>query len=316
MLLKVFKCKCLINHEYYALKEIPKFKLIEDKEILCHLNEPHILKKLVNYEFLPKLISSFQDIENLYLVTNLNEGLTLYHYKDENMTEEQLKFISACIIQSFIYLRKNNIIHRDIRMHNLILDRDNYINLLDFSYAINYSQRNEIKYYIRGEYFDNAPEIQNFLVYDYNSDYYRLGGSILFYFIFKKYLNKIKIEKKVNEIIIEDKNIPNFTPSCIDFINKLIITDSKKRIGFKSIYELKNHSWFNNFDWQKLSKKKIKSPLKFKKYNYNESFCTKFDFSINDKKFYKNKTKEELFKNLIDKYDYVNYQLINNTLNF
>ena len=250
------------------------------------------------------------------MVTNLNEGLTLYHYKDENITEEQLKFISACIIQSFIYLRINNIVHRDIRMHNLILDRDNYINLLDFSYAINYSQKNEIKYYIRGEYFDNAPEIQNFLVYDYNSDYYRLGGSILFYFIFKKYLNKIKIEKNSDEIMIKDKNIPNFTPSCIDFINKLIITDYKKRIGFKSIYELKNHPWFKNFEWQKLSNKTIKSPLNFKKYNYNESICSKFNFSTNDKMFYKNKTKEELFKNLIDKYDYVNYQLINNTLNF
>lgn len=137
------------------------------------------------------------------------------------MTEEQLKFISACLIQTFIYLRKHNIIHRDIRMHNLIMDQDNYLNLLDFSYAINYSQKNEIKYYIRGEYFDNAPEIQNFLIYDYNSDYYRLGGSILFYFIFKKYLNIIKIENNVNEIILKDKNITQFTPSCIDFINKL-----------------------------------------------------------------------------------------------
>ena len=285
-------------------------KLIDDKEILCHLNEPHILKKLINYKFMPKLISSFQDFENLYLVTNLNEGSNLYHYKDENMTEEQLKFISACIIQSFIYLRKNNIIHRDIRMHNLIMDQDNYLNLLDFSYAINYSQKNEIKYYIRGEYFDNAPEIQNFLIYDYNSDYYRLGGSILFYIIFKKYLNIIKIENNVKEIII-DKNISNFTPSCIDFINKLIINDYKKRIGFKNIYELKNHSWFKNFDWQKLLNKTMKSPLNFTKYNFNQSSCTKFLFSEKDKMLYKNKTNKKLFQNLIDNYDYVNYQLIN-----
>ena len=300
----------MLNHEYYALKEIPKLKLIDDKEILCHLNEPHILKKLINYKFMPKLISSFQDFENLYLVTNLNEGSNLYHYKDENMTEEQLKFISACIIQSFIYLRKNNIIHRDIRMHNLIMDQDNYLNLLDFSYAINYSQKNEIKYYIRGEYFDHAPEIQNFLIYDYNSDYYRLGGSILFYIIFKKYLNIIKIENNVNEIIL-DKNISNFTPSCIDFINKLIINDYKKRIGFKSIYELKNHSWFKNFDWQKLLNKTMKSPLNFTKYNFNQSSCTKFLFSEKDKMLYKNKTNKKLFQNLIDNYDYVNYQLIN-----
>ena len=195
------------------------------------------------------------------------------------------------------------------------MDQDNYLNLIDFSYAINYSQKNEIKYYIRGEYFDNAPEIQNFLEYDYNSDYYRLGGSILFYFVFKKYLNKVKIENNVNEILIEYKNISNFTPSCIDFMNKLIVTDYKKRIGYKSIYELKNHSWFKNFDWQKLSNKTMKSPFKFKKYNYNQSLCTKFNFSKNNKIIYKNKTKEKLYKKLIDNYDYVNYQIINNTIN-
>ena len=305
----------MLNDEYYALKEIPKLKLIEDTEILCHLNEPNILKKLNNYEFLPKLISSFQDFDNLYLVTNLNEGPTLNLYKDDILTEEQLRFISACIIQIFIYLRKNNIIHRDIRMHNLIMDRDNYLNLLDFSYAIDYSQKNEIKYYIRGEYFDNSPEIQNFQVYDYNSDYYRLGGSILFYFIFKKYLNKLKIENNISEIIINDKNIANFSPSCIDFINKLIISDYKKRIGFKSIYELKNHLWFKNFDWENFSNKKMKSPLNVKKYNFNQSLCTKFNFTINNKILYKNKTKDELFINLIDNYDYVNYQLINNIFN-
>lgn len=93
-----------------------------------------------------------------------------------------------------------------------------------------------------------------------------------------------------------------------------IISDYKKRIGFKNIYELKNHSWFHNFDWQKLLNKTMKSPLYFKKYNFDQSSCSKFDYSKNDKMSYKYKVKEELFKNLIDKYDYVNYKLIYNTL--
>ena len=313
----VFKCKCLLNDEYYALKEIPKLKLIEEKEILCHLNEPNILKKLINYEFLTKIISSFQDYDNLYLVTNYYEGNNLYKFKDDNMTEEQLKFISACIIQSFIYLRENNIIHRDIRMNNIIMDNDKYFNLIDFSYAINYSDKNNFNNYIRGEYFDNAPEIQNFLEYDFNSDYYRLGGSILYYFLFKKYLNKDKIINNVSEIIINNKNISNYSSSCIDFINKLIITDYKKRIGFESINELKNHSWFQNFNWQELSNKKIKSPFKYSpKDNFNQSICTKFNFTNKDKKKYKNKTKKELYNKLYENYDYSNEQIIQDIFNY
>ncbi len=58
------------------------------------------------------------------------------------MSEKQIKFISACIIQSLIYLRKEQIINRDIRMKNLIMDRKKYLNLIDFSFAIKYSDRN------------------------------------------------------------------------------------------------------------------------------------------------------------------------------
>ena len=302
----------MLNDEYYALKEIPKLKLIEDKEIICHFNEPNILKKLSNYNFFPKLISSFQDYDYLYLVTNYYEGNDLYYYKDKNMTEEQLKFISACIIQSFFYLRKFNIIHRDIRMNDIIIDKNNYLNVIDFSYSINYSNKDEFNNFIKGDFFDNAPEIENNSIYDFNSDYYRLGGSILYYFIFKNYLNNIKIEKKIDEITIN--NISNYSSSCIDFLNKLTITDYKKRIGFNSIDELKNHLWFKNFDWEKLSKKIMKSPLNFTNKKFNQPFCEKFYFDSDSKRIYKIKIEEKLFKKLSETYDYVDHQLIKNIL--
>lgn len=288
---------------------------MEFKEIFCHLKEPTILKKLSNYSFIQKIISSFHDYDNLYLVTQYYEGNNLYYYKDENMTEEQLKFISACIIQSFIALREKNIIHRDIRMNNIILDKENYLFLLDFSYAINYSNKNDFNNYIRGEYFDNAPEIQNNLIYDYNSDYYRLGGSILYYLIFKQYLNKVKIKKNTNEIIINYKNITNYSNYCIDFLNKLIITDYKKRIGYNNILELKNHSWFNGFNWNNLSNKTIKSPLNFKNNYFNQTKCSKFNISLENKNHFKNKNDEKIYKKLIKNYNYVNHQVINHILN-
>jgi serine/threonine protein kinase len=45
------------------------------------------------------------------------------------MTEWQIKFISGCVIQSLIYLRKENIIHRDIMMQNIIMDKEKYFNI-------------------------------------------------------------------------------------------------------------------------------------------------------------------------------------------
>jgi serine/threonine protein kinase len=44
------------------------------------------------------------------------------------LTEEQIKFASACIIQLLNYLREKQIIHRDIMMKNIIMDKNKYFN--------------------------------------------------------------------------------------------------------------------------------------------------------------------------------------------
>lgn len=274
------------------------------REIYSHLNEPNILKEINNMNFLPNIISSFQDYDNIYLVTNYFPGKTLYNYKDETFSEEQIKFISACIIQSLSSLRERNIIHRDVRMENLIFDENNYIYLIDFSYAIFYSEKNDFNNFVKGNDFDNAPEIQIKSNYDYNSDYYRIGGTIIYYLIFKKYVNNIKKQNQLKELYINYQGISSYSFSCIDFINKLIVTDYTKRIGFKSINELKNHSFFNNFNWKDLNEKKMKSPLIFRnKYYYKKSKC--LDIKNNNIEFNKIMN-NSIYKNLLKNYDYIN----------
>ena len=141
----MFKCKCLLNNEIYALKEIPKYKLFTYNKMFSILNEPNFLVKLNKYNFLPKIVSSFQDYDNFYLITTLYEGKSLNFFRTQNLTEEQIKFVSACVIQSLFYLRKEEIIHRDIMMKNIILDNDRYFNLIDFSFSIKYIDKNNIK---------------------------------------------------------------------------------------------------------------------------------------------------------------------------
>ena len=73
-----------MNNEYYVLKEIPKLNLYITSEIYAVLNEPIILKKINKYDFLPKIISSFQDYDYLYIVTNFFEGDILHNKKKWN----------------------------------------------------------------------------------------------------------------------------------------------------------------------------------------------------------------------------------------
>lgn len=296
-----------MNEEYYALKEIPIFKLSSFNRLYAYLNEPKIIKKLIKYNnFVPNIIASFQDYDNLYLIIKYYQGGSLYKYKNKIMSEEQIKFISACIIQSLTYLRREKIISRDVKMNNIIMDKYKYFNLIDFSFSINYSDKNNLKKFLFISPVESSPEAKNLKIYDYSSDYYGLG-QIIYYLIFKKYINQTKYNNN-SEIVIDYNNIKNYSSSCIDFLNKLIIKDYKKRIGFNNINELKNHFWFKNFDWKKFENKKIKSPFKF---IYKKNIhCAKFFKYIS----YKNLIYKKYIK-LVKNYDYVNEKIIINILN-
>ena len=314
IILQVFKSKCLLNGEFYALKEIPKYKLYTNSRIFSILKEPLILKKFSFYNFLPNLISSFNDYDNIYLITSYYDGQSLDYFRKEVLTEEQIKFVSACIIQSLIYLRKEKIIHRDIMMKNIIMDNDKYFNVIDFSFSINYLDKNNKKNNMITYDMVTPPEILYNTDYDYNSDYYRLG-SVIYFLIFKKYPYMIKKKYNITDIYIDYKNIKNYTNSCIDFLNKLLISDYKKRIGFKNIQELTNHHWFEGFNWTKLEKRMIISPFKFITNEFTESLCTKF---INPYIYitkYQIKTKTIIYNNLIKNFDYANKFIIKKILN-
>jgi serine/threonine protein kinase len=279
------------------LKEIPKDKFTSLGKIYSYINEPIILKKLAKYSnFLSQIIVSFQDYDNLYLITKYFEGSNLHGFKNMIFSEDQIKFISACIIQSLNYLRKEEIIHRDVKMKNLVMDEDMYINLIDFSFSINYADTKKPENFFVISPLESPPETRKFCSYDYNSDYYRIGV-IIYYLIFKKYINKIKDEISIDKVYIDHEVIKNYSLNCLDFLNKLIVSDYKKRIGFKSINELKEHVWFKGFNWSELEKKKMKSPLNYIK--NTKTYCNGFKI--------KRKRKNKRLK----KYDFVNKIIIN-----
>ena len=180
-----------------------------------HLNEPIILQKLSKYDFVLKLVCSFKDYDNIYLVTSFYDGKSLFHYRNQNMSENELKFVSACIIQSLEYLRDEEIIHRDVMMKNIIMDKERYYNLIDFSSSVKYSDKSNPKYYMNTYLSVVPPEMLNRSEYDYNSDYYRLG-SILYYLIFKEYPNIIKSNNNIT--IFEDIYINQTKSSSLFFL--------------------------------------------------------------------------------------------------
>ena len=283
--------------------------------MFSHLNEPKFLKNLTKYNFVPQLISSFQDYDFLYLVTTFYQGKYLHTFRMDNMTEEQIKFASACIIQGLECLRKENIIHRDISPVNIIMDDKRYFNLIDFSFSIEYKNKDVKEFYMNTFDMVTPPEMLENKKYDFNSDYYRLG-SIIYFLIFKEYPLISKKKKNITDIFVDFKTIDNYTKDCIDFMNKLLTSNYKERIGFKDINELKNHSWFNGFDWIKLNDKKIKSPFRFIKNEINQSRCTRLALISKELSGFKLYSKTDIYNKLIANFNFSNKDIIEKRIKY
>jgi serine/threonine protein kinase len=66
-------------------------------------------------------------------------------------------------------------------------------------------------------------------------------------------------EKVFKKILAKDLTYPPvgteegmLSPEAFDFMDKLMTLDPKKRLGYKSIDEIKNHPFFNGIVWEKL----------------------------------------------------------------
>lgn len=304
-----------MNDEYYAIKITPmaRFNINQFpnryfKEVIC-LN-----KFNGKSNFIQKLISSFHDYDNLYFVSKYYDGI-ISNYLNYTWDENTIKFFAGCLIQCLDELRKENIIHKDLYFQNLVLDEKGYINLIDFHISMEYKNRSQNieNHHSFGFIKVCPPEMKEGFVYDFNSDYYRLG-SLLYFIIFRKYPNDIKDKKNITDIKINLKETKNFSFACIDFINKLIISDFRQRIGYQNINELKKHDFFINFSWNDLIDGKMNSPFgKIKR--DNRDLCKK-KYIFKKKLFLKTKLlKNNTFKNLIFSYDNINNYVVSDIFN-
>ena len=86
---------------------------------------------------------------------------------------------------------------------------------------------------------------------------------------------EIKEQMMSKNIQISFGDIPNgWSEDAADFFNRLLQRKPEMRLGFKGIWELKQHRWMKFFPWEKLYNKELESPfLPEKKDNFDKRYC-------------------------------------------
>lgn len=256
-----------LNKEHYALKMCSKSYIVSRRFELYLINEKKIQSSLGEFPFLIKFYQSFQDENLVYFLMDYVNGsdlASIFYDGNKLFSSVAARFYVAQLILTIEYLHSKKIIHRDIKLNNIIVDHYGYIKLIDFGIA-KLLHGNNRTFTIVGTPHYMAPEIILGKGYDYSVDFWAIGVC-LFEVLFGilPFGNDTEDPLEVYSHIISSKlpqidkrTLSRLTVGTIDFINRMLNKDPTKRFGVKNYEEIKKHEWFSNFDWEGLFEKKL-----------------------------------------------------------
>ena len=230
------------TNKIVAIKIFDKQKLKEKDKIRLE-REINILKK-VKHRNIVNMYKAINCKNSIYLIMEYIKGIELFSYVNQ---KKRLSEIEACqyyqqIISGIEYLEKLKIVHRDIKLENIIIENKNNIKIIDFGLSNIYPQNN-ILFSSCGSPCYAPPEM--ILGKNYTGSGIDIWSSgIVLFAMLCGYLPFIDTdEQKLYKKIVEGKlNFPhNLSNSAKDLLKKLLNKDPLKRIN---ISKIKKHQWF------------------------------------------------------------------------
>uniref|UniRef100_A0A673WJ83 non-specific serine/threonine protein kinase n=1 Tax=Salmo trutta TaxID=8032 RepID=A0A673WJ83_SALTR len=189
-----------------------------------------------------------------------------FHLSRERVfSEDRTRFYGAEIVSALDYLHSAKIVYRDLKLENLMLDKDGHVKITDFGLCKEgITDAATMKTFCgTPEYL--APEVLEDNDYGRAVDWWGLGvvmyemmcGRLPFY--------NQDHEKLFELILMEDIKFPRTLSSdAKSLLSGLLIKDPNKRLGGgpDDAKEIMGHSFFTGIEWQDVYDKKLIPPFK------------------------------------------------------
>ena len=152
------------TNDKYVIKQLKKDMMEKSKDKLFY--EEEIMKSLNDKKF-PKFIEKFDYDDTKFYVIQFVQGKDFYellYFDEHEFSRNEIYDIAQKILKIIITLQEKNIVHRDIRISNVIMNEKKDLILIDFGLA---RYIDEEKYKKEIDYWYMA----DFLIHLYYSSY-------------------------------------------------------------------------------------------------------------------------------------------------
>lgn len=246
----------------FALKVLRKTEIVRLRQVE-HVNAERYILSRVRHPFIVDLYATFQDSLNIYMLQSYVPGGELFTHlrRARRFTPDVTRFYLATIVLALKYLHSFNIIYRDLKPENLLLDSRGYLRLTDFGFAKIVDDRT---WTLCGTPEYLAPEIIQSDGHGKAADWWACG--ILCYEMvvgYPPFFDETAYgiyEKILKGKIQWPKEVDRLTK---DITKAFLHPDRSKRLGnlIGGPQDVLDHPWFRGVDWDALERREIRAPI-------------------------------------------------------
>ena len=224
-----------ISKEYLSV-ESSKKKVMQEYSILKITRHPSIIK----------IYETFESAKYILIVMELCSGGDLLNFvrKRRRLTENMAKYVFNALINGLNHIHKRNIIHRDIKLDNILLNNEGELKICDFGVA-KIIDPNEIIKEQCGTPAYIAPEILSDQGYSgFGVDVWSAGVA-LYAMLYGTIPFKSQNMKELNKLIIKGQlNLKDdITYEARDLLKSMLEINPRKRITIQDIFK---HPWMSD----------------------------------------------------------------------
>ena len=291
---------------YYALKAVSRIAAEKQKILIKYfLEERRVLIKL-DHPFIMKLVRTFKNDENVFFLTEFINGRGLGKYlesKPQNsfLNKYETQFYVAFLLIILDYINSKQVIHRDLKPDNIMIDSNGYLKIIDFGTAITIKNFTST---ITGTPHYIGPEVLMGKGYSYSCDYWSVGVITheLFYNYYPFGNNAGDPMEVYRDVLKRELTLPSKgDPVVNSFIKCLLRKKVNERLC--NFDKAKKHPFYKDFHWGDLIDFRLVPPY-IPKNVFNQevsSFKMKYiDFLKDETRVKKNKNSESLLSSYDD----------------
>lgn len=263
---KVMLVKKSGGDEVFAMKMLRKDHIVKRNQVEHTRTERSVLEA-ATHPFIVDLKYAFQTPTKLYVVLEYCAGGELFFHLSRagRFSEGRCKFYASEILLALQYLHSQNIIYRDLKPENLLLDSEGHAKVTDFGLSKEGIADNISAKTLCGTPEYLAPEILNKAGHGKAVDWYSFGALIYEMLTGLPPFYTRDREKLFERIKKGELTFPSYVSiQAKDILKGLMTKDPNKRLGGGpgDGEEVQNTAFFSGTDWSAVYSKQVTPPFK------------------------------------------------------